>query len=168
MQEGYDYQIADGVEVAISTLPYLYALFPKEKKDYNFVLLFILFDAHPIGEYKRVCDYAAEAIRFKLCQVQPREANEILLAYMVIKPLLDKVTDHRQLHKNKMTRLQAIQKFIKAKSNQKKFEAIRPTQAFFLQIKFDALDIHVADMIFQSIPDDTEDPLHLNLIKKLI
>jgi hypothetical protein len=67
-----------------------------------------------------------------------------------------------------MTRLQAIQKFIKAKSNQKKFEAIRPTQAFFLQIKFDALDIHVADMIFQSIPDDTEDPIHLKFIKKML
>ncbi|MBN8720078.1 MAG: ATP-binding protein [Sediminibacterium magnilacihabitans] len=166
--EGYNYQISDGVEVAVSTLPYLYALFPREKKDFNFLLLFILFDAHSIGEYKRVCDYAAEAIRFKLCLVQPREANEILLAYLAIKPLLDKATDYRKLHLKKMSRLQAIQKFFKAKSNQNRFENVRPTKVCFKQIKFERLDIQVVDMVFQSIPDDTTDPIHLDFIKKML
>ncbi len=83
-------------EVAVSTMPYLYSLFPRENKHYNFLLLFILFDAHPIGQYKRVCDYAAEAIRFKLCSVKPRQANEILLAYLTIKPLVNNATEWKK------------------------------------------------------------------------
>lgn len=167
-REGYDYQISDGVEVAVSTLPYLYSLFPREKKEYNLLLLFILFDEHPIGEYKRVSDYAAEAIRFKLCSVQPRQANEILLGYLTLKPRVDKVTDFRKLHIKKISRVQALQKFATSKSTEKRYNAIRATKTYFNQLRFDRMDIQVADMVFQSVPDETDDAIHLAFIKKML
>lgn len=166
--EGYRYQISDGVEVAVSALPYLMSLFPKEKNKYAYILLCILFDAHPIGEYKRVCDYASEAIRFTLSSRFPRLANEVLLTYLAVKPHLDKVTDYRKLHFKKITRLKAIQKFFASKANQKRFGAVRPTLSYLKQIPFDKMDIQVADLIFQSIPDDTEDRIQLAFIRKTL
>lgn len=168
LNEGYQYQISDGVEVAVSTLPYLMSLFPKEKNDYAYILLCILFDSHPIGEYKRVCDYASEAIRFTLSSRFPRLANEVLLTYLAVKPHLDKVTDYRKLHVKKITRLKAIQKFFASKANQKRFGTVRPTLSYLKQIPFDKLDIQVADLIFQSIPDDTEDRVQLEFIRKTL
>jgi hypothetical protein len=166
LQEGYDYQISDGVEVAISTLPYLYALFPKERKDYNFILLFILFDDYPIGEYKRVCDYAIEAIRFKLFSLEPKQANEILLGYLSFKPLLNKAINPRKMHQQKVSRIQVVQKFAKTKANT--LDGIRGTMAYYNKINFDKLSIDVIDTFFQAMSDDTEDPIHLDFLKKTL
>jgi len=168
LNEGYQYQIADGVEVAVRALPHLMNIFPKEKSNYAFILLCILFDPYPIGDYKRVCDYAGEAIRFTLSYCHPRLANEILLSYLTVKPHLDKVTDYRKLHVRKITRLQAIQKFLASKANQKRFETVKPTLSYLKQIPFDKLNIQVADLIFQSIPDDTEDRVQLAFIRKTL
>ncbi len=166
LQEGYDYQISDGVEVAISTLPYLYVLFPKERKDYNFILLFVLFDIYPIGEYKRVCDYAVEALRFKLFSLEPKQANEILLGYLVFKPLLDKATNPRKMYQQQVSRIQAVQKFAKTKANA--LETIRGTRAYYNKINFGKLSIDVVDTFFQAMPDETEDPIHLDFVKKTL
>lgn len=166
LQEGYDYQISDGVEVAIRTLPYLYALFPKERKDYNFMLLFILFDGYPIGEYKRVCDYAVEALRFKLFSVKSKQANEILLGYLVFKPLLDKATNPLKMHQQQVSRIQVVQKFAKTKENA--LDAIRGTKAYYNKINFDQLSIDLVDTFFQTIPDNTEDPIHIDFVKKIL
>ncbi len=68
-----------------------------------------------------------------------------------------------------MTRLQALKKFLESKANQKLFDQlIRPTKAYLNQIRFERLDIQVADMVFQSIPDNTEDSIHLVFIKKML
>ncbi len=166
LQEGYDYQISDGVEVAISTLPYLYTLFPKERIDYNIILLFILFDDYPIGEYKRVCDYAVEAIRYKLFSVAPTHTKAILLGYLDFKPQLDKAMDPRKMHQQQVSRIQVVQKFAKTKANT--LAVIKGTKAYYKNINFDKLSIDVVDTFFQSIPDDTEEPIHLDFLRKTL
>jgi hypothetical protein len=166
LQEGYDYQISDGVEVAISTLPYLYSLFPKQKEEFNFILLFILFDTYPIGEYKRVCDYAVEALRFKLYLVEPKQANEILLCFLTLKPFLDKATNPRQLHTKKLTRLEALRQFVTKKMTN--LESPRASKAYYNKIQFDKLSINAVDTAFQLLPDDTQDSIHLDFIKKFL
>ncbi|MBV4357359.1 AVAST type 4 anti-phage nuclease Avs4 [Pinibacter aurantiacus] len=166
IEEGYEYQISDGVEAAISAIPYLYTLFPKDKNLYNFILLVILFDTYRIGEYKRVCDYSTEAINSILFHTEPKEANAILSCYLKFKPLLDDVTDPRKLYFENTTRIQALHQFID-RMEQDIGEALTD-ESLYYQIDFDALTITDFEMVFKSFPDGTKDPLHLEFIKKAL
>lgn len=166
LQPGYDYQIGDGVEVAISTLPYLYALFPKGRKDYNLILLFTLFDEYPIGEYKRISDYAIEAINPNLFQWQPADANSILLAYLGFKPSFDKLTDPRKLHQSGVTRHQVLEQF--AETHDQELRNLKVSYDYYKTIDFDQLSIDIVDIAFLLMPDATEDNIHLDFTRKAL
>lgn len=92
-QPDYQYQIADGVEVSTNAIPALIELFPEEKNHFLRILLLILFDSHPIGQYKRVCDYSIESILRGLWKTEPIDAKKILFAYLKFKPIFNSVVD---------------------------------------------------------------------------
>lgn len=91
--EGYDYQISDGVEVSINTIPALMELYPDEVDELSTILLFVLFETYSLGEYKRICDYSIEAITQHLWDKIPEKAEKILQAYVKFKPLFNQVAD---------------------------------------------------------------------------
>lgn len=92
----YQYQISDGVEVAINTIPFLIERF-EELKDSAFILLLILLDTHPIGQYKRVCDYSIEAINNSLWSISPNFSRRIIYGYLKIRTLYNSV--EKELYK---------------------------------------------------------------------
>lgn len=165
-RDNYDYQIGDGVEAAISTLPFLYKLFPENKLDFNVILLFILFDTYPLGEYKRICDYAVEAVRNNLFELSPDDANTILIGYLMFKPKFDTDNPSRRHMRERKTRAEIIDEF--TTKYDKELSEIEPTAANYSAIDFSSQGIRVAETAFQIIPSDTKNPIHLDYIKKFL
>lgn len=87
MSDKYSYQISDGVEACVHTLPILMSLFPEEKDDFKLLLLFLSFDVTPIGEYKRVCDYVLETLDKE--HIETDDLKFLLYAYLRLKPVFN-------------------------------------------------------------------------------
>ncbi len=166
LKEHYGYQIGDGVEAAISTLPFLYRLFPEERETFNIILLFTLLDTYPLGEYKRICDYAIEAIRDRLFELSTDDANSVLLGYMMFKPQFDQDNSRQKQIRERKTRAVILDEF--ATKYDEELQAIAPTAAYYNEIDFVSQGIQIAETVFQIIPSDTSDPVHLDYIKKLL
>lgn len=165
-RENYGYQIGDGVEAAVSTLPFLYKLFPEQKLDFNIVLLFLLFDTYPLGEYKRICDYAIEAVRNNLFELSPDDANTILVGYMMFKPKFDQDNTQQKQMRERKTRAEILDEF--ATKYDREFGEIEPIAANYGKIDIASQGIRVAETAFQIIPSHTDNPIHLDYIKKFL
>ena len=165
LQEHYRYQIADGVEVAINTLPALYEVTPDSKPDFNLLLLLVLFDDYPLGDYKRVCDYVIEALH-ELYKISPTDANAILFGYIMLKPKFDadNLPDKRGMQRK--SRAEAIWDFVEKYKTE--LEAICGVQVHYQDLKLNTQNIQTFETAFQIIPADTEDSNHLDYIKKMV
>jgi len=80
----FQYQISDGVEAAISALPFLLKLCPADRTQAKTILLLVLFDSSNIGEYKRVCDYVIEAIHDGFGKESPDDVRSFFLGYLLL------------------------------------------------------------------------------------
>ncbi|SFU41756.1 hypothetical protein SAMN05216480_1038 [Pustulibacterium marinum] len=174
LRDGYGYQISDGVEVAINAIPLLYRLFPDNKKDYNNLLLLILFDEHSIGEYKRVCDYSIESIVNSLWEISSEDALIIIYAFLKIKPLYSNfknVADGESKHPFSPRKPQAVlvREFIE--SNEDEIEDV--FQVDVSDINFDDLnlnDFELKDLetVIQLVPIKSQNKLLNSFILKIL
>ncbi|WKA54790.1 AVAST type 4 anti-phage nuclease Avs4 [Planococcus shixiaomingii] len=85
----YTYQIGDGVEAAISILPYMLEKFPEEKEKIKAILLLILFDSHPLGMNASFSDYSVNTIYSNLWSINFDDAQSLLLGFLFLKPKFD-------------------------------------------------------------------------------
>lgn len=166
VRENYGYQIHDGVEAAISVIPLLYKLYPEETGDYNFLLMLLLFDRYSIGAYKRVCDYAIEAIANSLCLLSPEDAKEIWIAFLVLHPKFDKAIRERTQETRDMSRVQFLMAFLK--KHEKALAKLDDSNKEFKKLKIDQLDLRTSETAFHLISADTTEPLFLDYIKKIL
>lgn len=90
----YHPQIDDGVECCVHALPQL-ILHDNEQADaYWQVLLSMLFNKIPLGEYKRMCDYAIEAIHEgQLWQLANEQMHRLLDDYIAHFGTIDKIAN---------------------------------------------------------------------------
>jgi hypothetical protein len=165
LRDGYGYQISDGTEAAISAIPYLYKYYPEDCEEFNIILFFILLDIYPIGEYKRICDYAVEALRNSLYSISPENANKILWGYMRLQP---KFNIHTKKYRGSYNTSRS--KILEDFTNEygKEFEEA----TFWLPVTDDKIisemSLKMADIVFQIIPDDTNDETHLNIVRQIL
>lgn len=154
-QSGYDYQLSDGVEVSINSLPYLCELYPDDKDNFLMILLLILFDEHPIGHYKRVCDYSIESIINTLWKNSPEDVVKILGCYIKLKPHFDET--YEEYRKNsqwlRYSQQEVLEKFCTEKETiiEKCFSSSFET----IEFKIDKYTLKDLEIIFQLIPYDT-------------
>ncbi|OYZ01010.1 MAG: hypothetical protein B7Y37_08940 [Sphingobacteriia bacterium 28-36-52] len=165
LQHGYEYQIADGTEAAISAMPYLYKYFPNDATIFNSILLFVLFDTSPIGEYKRVCDYAIEALRDSLFAASPENFNRILSAFTRLKPSYDSFVKKNSKPYG-ITRAQIMEDFEKEIDG--KIDEEELWSPLSNDLDFKELGIGSADTLFHLLPDNTNDPTHLHIAKQIL
>ena len=89
----YQYQVGDGVDIAISVLPSLLGCAPNESDRIVRILLLAMFDDYPVGISQRFSDYAVTAIRRYLWDVNPGCAQSLFLGYLALKPRVDQLTE---------------------------------------------------------------------------
>jgi hypothetical protein len=164
MQDGYAYQIGDGVEVAINALPLLLRPFPEERKKIKETLLLGLFDSHPMGMSERFSDYAVGAIGKNLWREHAADANSLFVGYLLLKPKFDVLCESmlKENHKKQIynfSHTMAMRQFIvehefeieKIVGNKITYEEISPL------IKFDVEALVTA---FLLLPSETGDKTH--------
>ncbi|MBP4141987.1 ATP-binding protein [Flavobacterium sp. P4023] len=170
LQENYGYQISDGVEVAVNALPYLMEKFPEEIPQIKLILLFILFDNYPLGEYKRVCDYAIEAMYRKLWSFSLELSNDILIGYLKFAPLYEKVKqDYRK--KNRSLYDQNSGDAVReqfANKYKKELEKYLSKSSDFGSIDLKNISATILETAFKIIPFDTKSVQHLSLVKSVL
>ena len=170
LQEGYNYQIADGVEVAINSLPFLAENFREDIPIIKFILLLILLDTYPIGEYKRVCDYAIEAMYNKILPSSEELSDSILSLYLQFAPIYE--TDrHDYWKKNKHfhhndSRLTHLEGFILKHRDEIEKSILKDSNFEF--IAGARSSISVIETAFSIIPFETNNMQHLSSIKSVL
>ena len=168
--DDYEYQISDGVEAAIHAMPSLMAEYQEEKENFIIMMVLALFDKTPIGAYKRICDYVIESIHeSKLWKNASNNAQAILLWFIKLKPIYSQI----YIEKRK------TQGFGSRISKNTIFEdlEIRVAEQFddfsLNNLSFDIQDItsfNVEDLeiIYQLIPSNTYDTIHLEIYKNTL
>eukprot|EP01037_Dinobryon_pediforme_P007113 gene7113-7178_t len=169
-RENYQYQIADGVEVAVNALPFLYPLFPEDHSNYDMILLCILFDTYPIGEYKRICDYAIDALNRNLYRIAPGNALKVFRGYLAFKGKYDEINNPVHLKRPRtfgyrQSRPEILDLFTE------KYE-LELQQYFDNQFIFedvpDGTAIEIIETAFQMVPVDSTEPAHLTFFQKVL
>jgi len=167
----YQHQISDGVEVAVNALPFLFNLFPDEKEDFKRILLLILFDSYPLGQYKRVCDYSIELIINNLWDIFYDDAHAIFLGFLKLKPKFNQVKDDiiKENHRNfnhKTLRDQVLEKFIGESKSE--LETIASNNVLYDEIRLNELNLDILETAFQLLPSNTLDAIHIDFINNML
>jgi len=162
--DDYDYQISDGVEAAVHSLPSLMDEYPGEMEDFILLMVLPLFDKTPLGAYKRICDYVSETIHeSKLWTENLAIAQAILLGYIKLKPLYKEIYDKEREDEGFRGRIP--RRIILAES-ENKLTDFSFTELVFDINDIDLLDINDIEIIYQLIPSNTKEEIHLNIYKK--
>ncbi|MBW1992978.1 MAG: ATP-binding protein [Deltaproteobacteria bacterium] len=162
--DDYDYQIGDGVEAAVHAIPSLINEYPEEVEEYISLMVVILFDEISLGAYKRICDYVIESIhKSKLWEQNQKVAQSILFGYIKIKPLYKKIIVEKRKEKGHWGRISknSILKELE------KIDSDFTSKDIPFNIKdIDSLDIHDLEIVYQLIPSNTKDKIHLEIYEK--
>ncbi|MFA6200282.1 MAG: AVAST type 4 anti-phage nuclease Avs4 [Bacteroidales bacterium] len=163
ISDDYDYQMSDGIEASVRAIPTLINEYPEEIEYYVSIMVLSLFDETSIGEYKRICDYAIESIhKSKLWDKNSDVAQSILFGYVKLKPIYKNIIEEIREEKGwgRISKSSIVEKLDKTNPD-----------FTFENISFDihdiaSLDIHDLEIVFQLIPSDTKDKIHLEIYKK--
>jgi hypothetical protein len=161
--DDYAYQISDGVEASVHAIPSLVNEYPKEAEDYISLIVLILLDETPIGNYKRICDYVIESIhKSKLWEQNAKVAQSVLFGYVKLKPIYNIiVAEIRKEQGWGRISKSLILKRLEEINADFTFDSIS------LDIsEIDLLDIHGLEIVLQLISSDTKDKIHLNIYAK--
>ncbi len=162
----YDYQIGDGVEIAIHAIPALINEYPEEEDNFIAAMVLVLLDRTPIGAYKRVCDYSIESIRrSKLWTLSPSTAQKILLGFISLKPIYNKVYKKVKEEAGYYERISKTNLF--AELERETFDFSFDKTVFNIDT-VTSLDIYDLEIIYQLIPSDTRDVIHLKIYQDTI
>jgi tRNA A37 threonylcarbamoyladenosine biosynthesis protein TsaE len=161
--DNYDYQISDGVEASIHAIPTVVNEHPDEAESFVLLMVITLFDEMPLGQYKRICDYVIEAIhKSKLWEQNHKIAQSILFGYIKLRPLYKKITDEKRKERRwgRIPKSSILEELDKVNAD-----------FSFENIQFDindiaSLDIHDLEIVYQLIPPDTKDKIHLDIFAK--
>lgn len=162
----YDYQISDGIEASFHAIPILINEYPADVENIVSMMVLSLFDETAIGAYKRICDYVIESIhKSKLWEQNQKVAQSILFGYIKLKPIYKKIIDEKRKEQRYWRR-------IPKSSILEELDKAMPDFNFeenSFDIKdIESLDIHGLEIVYQLIPSDTKDDLHLDIFMQTL
>jgi hypothetical protein len=168
----YAYQIGDGAEAAISSLPVLLKYFPEDKEIIKGILLFTLFDSHPIGISVEFSDYSTKTILNELWNMNFEDAQSLLLGYLYLKPKYEDMKEHLRKDGFKNSQRVNVEENFLEKFLQEYEGSLEKVieNTITLEEIGDINSIHpsILKTAFQLIPLETNDDVHKYLIQSII
>ena len=157
--DNYEYQVSDGVEASIHTVPILLKEYPEENETYIKILILALFDKTLVGT-KRICDYVIETIHnSNLWKENTKIAQSILFNYIKLRLFYIGVSTP---NKKKIQRRSSITETL----NKKDFNF--SSENILVDIdSLESLDIDGLEIIMLLIPSDTKEKNHLDIYEKI-
>jgi hypothetical protein len=161
----YNYQVCDGVEAAIHAIPHLIIEYSEIKNDLLLMLVSVLFFDRKVGN-KRICDYVIESIHeSKLWELDSNIAQTILLGYIKLKPIYNKIHNEKRKEQNTWGR---ISKSAILKDFERNLGSFSFTNLSYNIQDVTSLDIEDLEIIYQLIPSNTCDTTHLEIYKNTL
>lgn len=172
-REGYQYQISDGVESAISVLPILMHEFPNEKKVVKFILLMILFDPNSIGQYADFSDFSVNAILKDLWDLSFEDAHSILVGYLFLVPKYNSIREKLRKDSQKQNRYRRVGENeiieILECDFENDIERILANKITLNELEaINEMDLGYLIKAFQLIPLGTDNPEHMQIAIDII
>lgn len=170
--EGYSYQVSDGVEEAISSIPYLIKLFPEEVVDLNSILFLILINNRPLTNSESIWNFSIKALTEHLWEISPSNALKILLSFIRFKPLFNSIKKEKT-HKEDMSfgRVRvSFQEVAQEFLNQyeKELEECLSKDFEIEEFIIDNYSLEDLGVIFQLIPVKTKDEALLKYVYEIL
>ena len=160
--EHYFYQVSHRLDIGVNALVYLFDLYPNDRLDLMVSLLLILFNDAKIDVTNYFSSFSIIALR-KLYVQHPNCVNNILCCYSEFKHDFDDIygkiiKENRNSNINNLFAL-AVEKFLD------KYEMELEHITDYNEFNFESLNLISANVIFQTIPENSNDELHLELFK---
>jgi hypothetical protein len=164
LTDDYNYQISDGVEASVRAIPSLINEYPDETESFLSIMILALLDETSIGQYKRVCDYVIESVHeSELWEHNQKNAQSILFGYIKLKPFYKEIIEEKRKEKGYWGRIPKSSIF---EELDKKTNDFSLKEISFDINNIDSFDIHDYEIIYQLIPSNTNDRIHLDIFKK--
>ena len=170
----YQYQISDGVQPAISTLPSLLEAFPGEKENIKINLVLNLFNEYPVGGMFSIGNFSAFPITaiHKLWGKYFNDAQSLLFGYILLKPRYDELRKRireanykkgiYESHDN-----QLMDKFLE--ENDENLQSVVENKLTLSDLgDITILDLRTLKTAFQLIPQKTDNEDHKKIVKIII
>ncbi|QRM89528.1 AAA family ATPase [Lacinutrix sp. WUR7] len=171
-QDGYNYQVSDGVEVSISSIPFLINLFPGESSKLNSLLFLVLMDNRTISHQVKFCNFAIKAFANHLWDISPLNALKILQCFLKFKPLFNIIKEEKSTRADmpysrvRVSYQEIIKEFFK--QYEKELDEAFNKDFEDIDFKVDNYSVQDLDIIFQIIPIKTEDKTLLNYVSEIV
>lgn len=170
----YQYQIFDGVEPTIDSMPILLKIFPEEKEKIKIILLLSLFNECQVGGIFEHTSFSIIPINaiVKMWDEYFDDAQSLLWGYLILKPKYNKLYEeireaNRQngifeLDKNKVMS-------IFFEENEENIEnMIHNKLVFNNKNEIDQIDLRILKTAFQMIPLQTENEKNKKIVLRII
>ena len=163
-RENYQYQISDGVDAAIYTLPFIFYLYPNDKDKIKTILFFILFNSNPIGMNQKLSDYSIKTILENLWNVNYEDAHSLFLGYLLLKPKYSNLFEivRKENYKNdiyKVSFVEVLERF--ELKYEKELEQVISNNVTFDELSnINELDLDTLTTAFEILPLETENDEH--------
>lgn len=160
----YNYQLSDGSEPAINILSKLISYFPKDKYDIKSLLFLLL-----LNPWKNISIFACNSIIKFLWKDNFKEANSILIGYLLLKPKYNTLAEsiRKENHKNNIyssTYDKVSKSFLK--KYQKEIEKVIQKKIEFGDIEnLENIDLDILNKAFELIPLKTDRKEHHDFLK---
>ncbi len=171
LNPNYQYQIADGVQPAISLLPSLLEAFPEEKENIKINLTLTLFNEYPVGgmfSNESFSIFPIMAIH-KLWEKYFSDAQSLLFGYLLLKPRYDELRKRIREENYKKGIYESHDNQLMAKfleENEENLQDVIESKLVLSNLKDIAiLDLRTLKTAFQLIPQKTDNEDHKKIVK---
>ena len=163
-QEGYHYQIGDGIKQAFSVFPIILKEFPDERETIKSAILIALLTGRD--------EFAIDSIHNGLWSSSWDDANSLLLGYLWMKPIYDSLRGDIQEENYKkgeygVHEFEVIKAFLASNENDV-LKVIENKLPASLTIDFDVLRRRTLTTALQALPVEINDPSHKELVQNLV
>lgn len=164
LRDNYNYQVGDGLNASIETLPLLLKYCPESHLKVKSILLFTLLDQHSAGMGNRISDHAVQAITGSLWKLHSEDANSLFLGYLHLKSKFDNLCkllleEKQAAGDYHFTHFEAVQRFISGYQSEID-KVLRNDISDDQGIQHDPLNIDSLVTAFKLLPLGTENQYH--------
>ena len=165
LSDSYSPQMSDGLECCVHALPTLLVNSPDDENKYKQLFLDILLDKTPIGEYKRICDYAIESIiEADLWSTHYEFMSSLLENYVKAINYIDNLIQE-EIRINNRNHFWGTPLFSRNKILALVHNCISSSNNINIS---EAMDMERIEILLELIPSDTKEPMLENYVKQVL
>lgn len=162
----YSYQVSDGVEPTITSLPILMKYFPSDKDEIKTLLFQLLMNHWP-----PISTFATQAVLYDLWDIDFNSAQSIFLGYLVLRPKYDELHSEVRQANHKMGIYEVSEEEFLKKFKKRYGKLLKAVTSDTLSYKdvgdLSLLSFGILNTAFELLPLGTDNAVHGTFVQEL-